>query len=369
MSEPENNPLLTFALIAYNQERFIREAVEGAFAQTYSPLEIILSDDCSSDRTFEMMSEMAAAYQGPHRIVLNRNAVRSGLGGHVNRVMELQHGELVVIAAGDDVSLPERTQVLYDAWKSDGKQATTVHSRFMRISEVGASLDTPTISKPAGLPLPIVVQSTVPVEFLRSLHLNVTGCANAWSPRLFAIFRPLPSNIIHEDEAITFRSVLTGRILRVDVPLVKYRQHDDNLYNKSGIQSASIGSMREQEMRLRTKFERRAVMHAAFLSDLETARELKLLSDEDYRHSRSEAQRLREAFELQARYLNSGFWMKTYILGRLFRLKAICTEWPRLIHRWMPTSLVLITRLGLSKLRAPAAFLKPNRPTAKAETS
>ena len=41
-------PLVTFALFAYNQERYVREAVEGAFAQTYQPLEIILSDDCSS---------------------------------------------------------------------------------------------------------------------------------------------------------------------------------------------------------------------------------------------------------------------------------------------------------------------------------
>ena len=62
--EPEgtSKPLLTFALAALNQERFIREAVEAAFAQTYSPLEIILSDDCSDDRTFDIIREMAAAY-------------------------------------------------------------------------------------------------------------------------------------------------------------------------------------------------------------------------------------------------------------------------------------------------------------------
>jgi len=47
-------PLITFALFAYNQERFIREAVQGAFSQTYSPLEIIMSDDCSKDRTFDI---------------------------------------------------------------------------------------------------------------------------------------------------------------------------------------------------------------------------------------------------------------------------------------------------------------------------
>lgn len=54
---PDNvtdQPLVTFALFAYNQEQYIREAVEGAFSQTYKPLEIILSDDCSRDRTFEI---------------------------------------------------------------------------------------------------------------------------------------------------------------------------------------------------------------------------------------------------------------------------------------------------------------------------
>lgn len=38
----EKRPLVTFALFAYNQERFIREAVEGALAQTYSPLQVVL---------------------------------------------------------------------------------------------------------------------------------------------------------------------------------------------------------------------------------------------------------------------------------------------------------------------------------------
>lgn len=37
-------PLVTFALFAYNQESCIREAVEGALAQDYENLEIILSD-------------------------------------------------------------------------------------------------------------------------------------------------------------------------------------------------------------------------------------------------------------------------------------------------------------------------------------
>ena len=40
-------PLISFVVLAYNQESFIREAIEGALTQTYSPLEIVFSDDCS----------------------------------------------------------------------------------------------------------------------------------------------------------------------------------------------------------------------------------------------------------------------------------------------------------------------------------
>src|SRR5438309_837758 len=104
MSEPAHKPLLTFAVAAFNQERFIREAVEAAFAQTYSPVEIILSDDCSEDRTFDIMREMIGAYHGPNRVILNRNPVRRSIGGHFNRIIEISHGELILAAAGDDVS-------------------------------------------------------------------------------------------------------------------------------------------------------------------------------------------------------------------------------------------------------------------------
>ncbi len=56
----EERPLVSFVLLAYNQERYVEEAIAGAFAQDYSPLEIILSDDCSTDGTYAIMQRMAA---------------------------------------------------------------------------------------------------------------------------------------------------------------------------------------------------------------------------------------------------------------------------------------------------------------------
>ncbi len=48
-------PLATIVVWAYKQEDFIEQAIKGAFAQTYTPLEIILSDDNSPDQTGQFM--------------------------------------------------------------------------------------------------------------------------------------------------------------------------------------------------------------------------------------------------------------------------------------------------------------------------
>ena len=72
MSE-EKKPLITFLVYSYNQENNIRKALDGALSQTYSPLEIIVSDDCSSDKTFDIIKEVTDAYQGPHKLIVNRN--------------------------------------------------------------------------------------------------------------------------------------------------------------------------------------------------------------------------------------------------------------------------------------------------------
>ena len=88
----------------------MREAVEGAFSQTYSLLEIILSDDCSSDRTCEIMVEMAREYQGPHLVKVKREGENLGVARHFDDLMRLSGGQFVVAAAGDDISDPERTE-------------------------------------------------------------------------------------------------------------------------------------------------------------------------------------------------------------------------------------------------------------------
>ncbi len=219
MIEVSDRPLLTFAICAFKQEHLIREAIEGALAQTYSPLQVILSDDASEDRTFEIMSKMARAYSGPHRIVLNRNPTNRGIGGHINRLMELCEGELMVVAAGDDVSLPKRVEVIYDRWNKAGRPVGSIFSDIVKMAEDGTPFGS--LSVPQGEPIDLL-------QIIRGAPAPIIGSAHCWHRRVFEVFGPLREGVVNEDSAIFYRSALLGSVLHIHEPLVRHRIHGGN---------------------------------------------------------------------------------------------------------------------------------------------
>ncbi len=214
-----DRPLVTFVLTSYNQERYVGEAMKSALAQTYSPLQVVVSDDCSTDATFEAVREAAAGYEGPHEVVLNRNARNLGIGGNINRVMELAEGELIVAAGGDDVSLPTRTEELVEAWSAGG--VSCVYSDVTFTEEDGVDRGA------FGTYKPVPVESWQ--EVVQRERGVVLGCAMAWDRKVFDTFGPLKSNIPFADYTIEFRSALLGRIACVDKRLVKYRRHTSTI--------------------------------------------------------------------------------------------------------------------------------------------
>jgi hypothetical protein len=57
------------------------------------------------------MEKMAAAYSGPHRVIVRRNEANLGTLEHVLSVARMASGDFLVVAAGDDISFPERTEL------------------------------------------------------------------------------------------------------------------------------------------------------------------------------------------------------------------------------------------------------------------
>ena len=66
-----NDNLVSIMIPTYNQEDYIGEAVESALRQDYSNLVVVVTDDCSTDKT----GEIAIKYIPDHRFKYVKNAV------------------------------------------------------------------------------------------------------------------------------------------------------------------------------------------------------------------------------------------------------------------------------------------------------
>jgi glycosyltransferase involved in cell wall biosynthesis len=218
-----DRPLVTFAVFSYNQQAFVREAVQGALAQTYQPLEVVLSDDCSLDATFEIVGNLAAGYSGPHRLVVTRNQENLGVAGHVNRVMGSARGELVVGAAGDDISLPQRTERVVEEWLRSGRDARSLYSSYEEIDGAGRHLG-------FGRATPRDPFSDSIACAVESGNFRVTGCSHAWHRSVFDEYGPLADEVLCEDVIIPMRSLSLGSIRPIPDVLVRYRRHDGNVW-------------------------------------------------------------------------------------------------------------------------------------------
>ncbi|ADP69702.1 glycosyl transferase family 2 [Rhodomicrobium vannielii ATCC 17100] len=212
-----DRPLVTFALFAYNQEKYIREAVEGAFSQTYEPLEIILSDDCSSDRTFEIMQEMAAAYVGPHSVYLRRGEINLGTAQHLSAVAQMARGELLIVAAGDDISLPSRTQAIVNSWLEHDKAVSCIHSCALELNDIGQRRDI-LLPRASSIILKNELERWMKIDLLPFI---APTCA--YSKKVFERFGPFCGGSIIEDGPMALRCLLTGPIIYVPEPLVAIR--------------------------------------------------------------------------------------------------------------------------------------------------
>lgn len=209
--------LVSLVVMAWRQEALLPEVIEAAFAQkTHSPLEIILSDDASPDGSFAVMERMAAAYNGPHEVRLNRNPQNLGVIGHVNRVSEIARGALIVYNAGDDISEPDRVARLTEVWQQGG--VALVHSDVTDIDTAGRPLQRQRRRARHDQ------LDAKPLEEVALTRNNGIGATCAWDAALFHRFGPITETGLFEDRVLYFRARLLGGVGYVPDRLLRYRR-------------------------------------------------------------------------------------------------------------------------------------------------
>lgn len=223
----QDKPLISFILITYNQEKFVKDALEGAFSQTYSPMEIIIADDGSKDNTPNVIDQAIAEYKGPHKVIFHRGNPNVGIAQNMNNAMALAKGEYFILAAGDDKSLPERAQRTYELF-SQYPDLTCINFRSVPCD--------------AGLKTLVPIDSVSTSMSIINIHdyfefsdfVIWSGDARSIRRSLYDVFGPFVKGP-DEDSTLFIRGLLAGTVGHAQECMSLRRTHDQQVSNFKNI--------------------------------------------------------------------------------------------------------------------------------------
>jgi glycosyltransferase involved in cell wall biosynthesis len=254
-------PRVSVIMAAYNEERFLAEAIESVLAQTFADLELIVTDDGSTDDTPAIASSYAERH--PDRVRVIRAERNQGKPFALNRALAIRRGELIAWLDGDDVMLPDKLARQVAALDAEPRAAGCVHD-----AEVFESSDGSVLGR---------FSRVVSGRPLRS------GGIELWFD---PTYKMLPSATMIRaalcppggfDERLTFTNdwlfdievFRRGRCVALDDVLVRYRRHSDNFTTRAdssgiafeeGLMTMALVTARYPELERRARTMSAAIM-------------------------------------------------------------------------------------------------------------
>lgn len=108
-------PLVSIAIPCYNHEAFLPDCLDSIMGQDYENIELLICDDCSPDRSWEVITAYESRLRSRFsRVELMRNEVNCGVTKNVNRMLAMARGEFVKTIASDDAMTPDAISAMVD---------------------------------------------------------------------------------------------------------------------------------------------------------------------------------------------------------------------------------------------------------------
>jgi glycosyltransferase involved in cell wall biosynthesis len=237
-------PAVTIGIPVYNGERYLEEAIRSVLAQTRRDLELVISDNASTDRTPEICRDYALQ---DGRVRYFRNPTNLGAAPNYNLAFTYARGRFFKWLAHDDLITPtfaeKATHVL-----GARPDAVMCNSVVSYIDSKGAPLglyDTQLGRADVASPSRRLAQVTLPSH----------SCVD-----FFGMFRrsALEGSLLHgsfhgADRALLAQMSLRGRMIQIPEPLVQMREHE-NRYTRSQLRAADRAAWHNTQARGRVSF-------------------------------------------------------------------------------------------------------------------
>lgn len=133
-------PLVSVILTCFEHEEFVVEALEAVRAQTYRPIELVVTDDASTDTSAALIERWLDDHWDDARFV--RHEVNVGLCRTLNEALREVTGEYVTISSADDFMAPQRLDRLVSLLDAAPPEVGLVYSGVCLVDQTGKPLDT-----------------------------------------------------------------------------------------------------------------------------------------------------------------------------------------------------------------------------------
>jgi glycosyltransferase involved in cell wall biosynthesis len=217
--------LVSIIIDNYNYDRFVGAAIDSALNQSYHPVEVIVVDDGSTDRSCELINR----YGNQITPILKSNG---GQASALNAGFAHSHGDLVIFLDADDVLLPQAAQRVVDALRSQPESAK-IQYRMEVMSANGTR--TGVIKPPLHIPLPAGDLKKEEMLFPFDLPWLPTS-GNAFTTLALRDIFPIPEDAYGQVGADWYLAHLTplfGPVISLSEVCAFYRVHKSNHYELS----------------------------------------------------------------------------------------------------------------------------------------
>lgn len=221
-------PLVSIITPCYNHERFIEQCIESVISQTYENWEMIVVDDCSQDRSPEIVEEYASREPCIHLIRHRDNYGAEGLVKTYNEALDASSGELIAILEGDDFWAPCKLRVQVPAFEDES--VVLVYSDWIEITDGGTPIMRYRVGVDHGS---LTTRAQENIKFFSHLKSFGANTVIVRKTPLLNIGGFVSAGIPAVDFPTWLRLSLEGQFVRVPLSLACWRRHAGSVYFKN----------------------------------------------------------------------------------------------------------------------------------------
>jgi GT2 family glycosyltransferase len=214
--ESEDRPRISVCMATYNGEQYITAQLESILNQLRAEDEVIVVDDCSTDRTKDKIRSLR-----DDRIQLIEHGRNMGVLQAFEDAIRHASGALIFLSDQDDLWAPNKVSAVLRVFQLHGKINIVVSDAAL-IDESGI---------PLGFSYYAMRKGFRPGVLANLLHCSYLGCTMAFRSSICSKILPFPigADIIHDLWIGTMNSLIGGKTVYINHPLVQYRRHEGNV--------------------------------------------------------------------------------------------------------------------------------------------